>query len=671
MFLPAPRPPIRRYAMAVLTVAAIAASRLWLDPWVGDGLVLAPLAILAIGASAWYGGAGPGLLAALLAAAAGDVLAAHAGGASPASRISTALLVLVAGALAAALVMHRTLADRLAAARQRGTSTRRVVRRTLSQERLRLQTMLDHIPDYIYFKDHDGRFVACSRFLAECFGVAGPEQVIGRTDFDFFAPEHALPAREDELRIMETGQAMVGKEEFQTWPGGRSGWASTTKVPLRDASGTVIGTFGISRDITERQLALQVLEQAKRAADAASEAKSRFLANMSHEIRTPMSAIVGMTELLIDSGLTPEQQEFARVIEKSGQGLLAMIGDILDVAKIESGRLELEAIPFDLALAVAEIAELHAPGADAKGLELIYRIAPGTPTRLVGDPGRLRQVLGNLVGNALKFTRAGQVFIDVSGAPAAAGRAWLRLTVEDSGIGIAADKQGLIFDTFTQADSSTTREYGGTGLGLAICKEIAEAMGGTISVQSMLGSGSAFTVSLELPIDPGAGCPPPAAPALDGARVLVVEGNPIIQRVIAEQFAAWGCIAQPSPDVAAAVAALRGSDCELALVDGQAGGEADAGLALARAVRADPALAAVGLVMLTSIGRRGDAKAAAEAGFDAYLVKPARMLDLRDALAATRQRRRTGQPSGLITRHSLAEARGHGSSGARRAAGER
>jgi two-component system sensor histidine kinase/response regulator len=218
-----------------------------------------------------------------------------------------------------------------------------------------------------------------------------------------------------------------------------------------------------------------------------------------------------------------------------------MISDILDFSKIEAGKLGLESISFDLSLVLEEVAELHAPNAEARGLELIQRIAPGTPTRLMGDPGRLRQVLNNLVGNAIKFTPAGHILIDVSCLKIADSHAELRIAVEDTGIGIASDKIMSVFDKFTQADSSTTREYGGTGLGLAICKEIANAMSGSLTVTSVYGQGSTFVLSISLPIRRKPPAPARNSGRSEAVRVLVVESNLVIQRVYSEQLIAWGC----------------------------------------------------------------------------------------------------------------------------------
>jgi two-component system sensor histidine kinase/response regulator len=648
----------RRFLAAGGAVAAATAAHLAMGP-LGSGATDVALAALAIGFSAWYGGSGPGLSATALAFLLGII---HAlGSDDQGARTTEALSILVMGVLIIAMFQHRGERAQLIAVRDQEGHHRRRTEQSMVLERQRLQTLMDHIPDRIYFKDRVGRYELVNRYIADCYHIPSPSDAVGKSDFDYFTAEHAQPAYDDEQEIIRSGRPLIGKEEKETWPDGSVTWVSTTKLPMRDEGGQTIGIVGISRDITERVRATEALEHATVTADQANLAKGHFLANMSHEIRTPMSAIVGMTELLMDGGLTPEQREFAEIIQKAGTSLLAMISDILDFSKIEAGKLGLESIPFDLARVLEDVAELHAPNAEARGLELIQRIAPGTPTRLVGDPGRLRQVLNNLVGNAIKFTPKGHILIDVSTISAADRHAVLRIAVEDSGIGIAADKVASIFDKFTQADSSTTREYGGTGLGLAICKEIAHAMSGSLTVTSVHGQGSTFVLSISLPFDES---PPPqreAPVALKKLHVLVVEPSPVIQRVYSEQLIAWGCLVDTCPDGAAAIARLARARYAFVLIDWNLPDQA--GIELGRQIRAAPANAGIGLVLITSVGQRGDGKAASEAGFDAYLVKPVRMLDLAGALSAVHQARQEGQPpTTLITRHRLAEVRGHSSS---------
>ena len=292
--------------------------------------------------------------------------------------------------------------------------------RDLEHERFLLHTLLDNLPDSLYFKDAESRFLRISRAQAAWFGIDDPADAIGRTDADFFSEEHARRALTDEAEVMRSGRPLLGIEEKETWPDGRETWVVTSKLPLRDAGGKVIGTFGISRDVTGRKRVLEELRQAKEAAEAAgtaaqaaNRAKSAFLANMSHEIRTPMNAVLGMTELVLDTTLTDSQREYLQMVHTSGEALLALLDDILDFSKIEAGKIELERVRFGLRDCLGDAVKTLGVRADAKGLELALHVGTDVPDTLVGDPNRLRQVVVNLVGNAIKFTERGEVVVDV------------------------------------------------------------------------------------------------------------------------------------------------------------------------------------------------------------------------------------------------------------------
>ena len=516
---------------------------------------------------------------------------------------------------------------------------RRKMEEALAYERDLLRALLDNIPDNIYFKDTQSRFTKVGQALGKKFGLQNPEEAVGKTDFDFFTPEHAKVAFDDEQFIIRTGQPIIGRTEKETWHDGRVTWGLTTKMPFRDKNGKIIGTFGVTKDITQLKETEKELAKARDAALESARLKSEFLANMSHEIRTPMNGIIGMTGLLMDTDLSDEQRDFAETIRGSADALLTIINDILDFSKIEAGKLSIETIAFDLRDIVESTVELLAERAEAKGIELVSWVLEDVPRHLRGDPGRLRQVLTNLLGNAIKFTERGEVVVRVTRESESDDRTIVRCAVTDTGIGIPHEAQKNLFQAFTQADGSLTRRYGGTGLGLAISKQLIELMGGSIGMESTPGQGSTFWFVVPLEKQPPGTTYFFKRPRanLENLRVLIVDDNATNRQILQHQTGSWKMRSSTVATGAEALAGLRdaalsGDPFNLVILDLQMP-EMD-GLTLAQAIRADPLIQKTHLVMLTSLGLRLDAEAWRSTGIDAYLVKPVKESRLYDCLAA-------------------------------------
>ena len=406
---------------------------------------------------------------------------------------------------------------------------------------------------------------------------------------------------------------------------GEERWIADASIELRDDQGNSIGSIGLLQDITERKNAEEELRRAKDAAETAARSKAEFLANMSHEIRTPLNAVIGMTSLLLDTPLIAEQRDFTETIRGSGNTLLTLINDVLDFSKIEVGKLDLEMAPFDLVASIEDILDLFSPHTFHKGLELTYTIAPNTPTMIVGDPGRLRQILTNLVGNAVKFTEKGEVTVSVQGKPIGE-QCLLQFSVQDTGIGIREEDRGHLFQSFSQVDASTTRRYGGTGLGLAISRHLCELMGGEMWMESEVGKGATFHFTIQVGLVPAqASTHHHTQTVLAGKRVLIVDDHEGSRDTLARLLLG----AQMIPvAVASGAAALRcienGEMFDVALVDQQMP-EMD-GLTLAAHLHQHPNAANLPLVLLSPLGNRTER--AKTLDFAALLTKPVKQSQL-------------------------------------------
>jgi PAS domain S-box-containing protein len=478
------------------------------------------------------------------------------------------------------------------------------------------------------------------------------DQVIGKDPISFCHPDDVDAAHAARRSFAQSEREPVTFERRMLTGEGATMWVRGHAVRFNDASGERY-TLTMLENITESKQVERVLRDAKEIAESASRAKSQFLANMSHEIRTPMNGVLGMTELLLGTPLSDKQRRFAEAVYRSGESLLEIINDILDFSKIEAGKLELESVDFNLRTVVEDVFELLAPRAHQKRLELASRIAPVVPTAVRGDPMRLRQILTNLVGNAIKFTEYGEVIVTVGvddGAQAARHR--ITFEVRDSGIGMRPEALEKLFTVFMQADQSMSRRYGGTGLGLAISKQLVELMGGHISASSRFGEGSVFR--FEVPLEAGDAALmalPVENTRLRGRRVMVVEDNPTNRSILEAQLRSFGMEVATADNGSTALELLRaaaraGSPFDAAVVDMKM--PIMDGLTMASELRHDPQLIDVRMVMLTSLGNGNEARLAHESGIEAYLTKPVRQAELIDALSRVLQAEQPVVPERLV-----------------------
>ena len=537
---------------------------------------------------------------------------------------------------------------------------RKQTEKSLNQALQVTETIIEEMPVGMVIVGKDRKIRSVNKTALKMMGLSSNKEIVGQ-----ICHNRICPVEEYNCPVLDFGKKVDHSERVILDNNGTHIPVLKTVLPVTIKNEEVL--LEAFMDITDRKKAVDELKEAKKAAEAASIAKSEFLANMSHEIRTPMNGVIGMTSLLLDTQLSPEQREFTEIIRNSGDSLLSIINDILDYSKIEAGKLELEIINFDLRVTVDAVSNLLAIKAHEKGLEYVSLIYAEVPSLLRGDPGRLGQILINLAGNAIKFTEQGEVAVLVSLEEENTTHATIRFSVIDTGIGIPRKHIDRLFKSFSQVDGSTTRKYGGSGLGLTISKQLSELMGGRIGVESEEGKGSEFWFTAIYEKQPEGREKKIVVPNnIKEKRILIVDDNATNRQVLREQLMSWECRYGEASNGIQALKELRQAvvdkdPFEIAIIDmkmPQMDGET-----MGQKIRQDPDLTTTILILMTAMGQRGDAKRFEEIGFAAYLTKPVTFSQLYDALdrvSGVKKKTPEKHSATIVTRHSLSEDQRHG-----------
>ncbi len=498
-----------------------------------------------------------------------------------------------------------------------------------------LNNIINNIPHFVFWKDVNSVFLGCNQKFTDLIGFVSPQDIIGKTDYDMpWKKEQSDAYREDDKQVMESRVGKLNYEERQRQKDGSEIIVLVSKVPMFDKNGKVTGILGIYTDITDRKSAEEELKEAKERAEVANKAKSEFLAVVSHELRIPLTGILGMAQLLSGDNLQPEQHEQITDILKAGDHLLSVVTDILDFAKLEAGKFELQVAPLDLRKLIEDVATMLAHSVKAKGLELMISYAEDAPYRVLGDARALRQILLNLVGNALKFTTQGHIWIKVECAKQTITEATLILQVEDTGIGIPENKQQMIFDRFSQVDASRSRRYSGTGIGLTITKSYIELMCGSIKVQSQPSKGATFSCTLPFLLQDSPRFVSPWEAYKSEVRILIVDDT-LHGEVMARHIASALCEVSGSENALNVIRAAqqRKEPFDVIVINQQL--EKSDPVTLAKTIQQQPKLLQPVLVLVTSNKTLPQQHAAQANGFFACFARPTHPTELLTSLTAT------------------------------------
>lgn len=526
--------------------------------------------------------------------------------------------------------------------------------KALKEEANKLRTIIDSSPNIIIIKDTNGTYIDCNIKLANMLGKE-KEDILGRKDTEFFTKEQINDIRENDKIVLETKKTVI-KEFSYIRKNGEPFSMEKHTIPLLDSNNEVIGLLIIGFDITDRKLEHEMLQLAKENAEKSTAMKSNFLANMSHEIRTPMNGVLGFIQLLKETNLLEEQAEFVNHAQKSSEILLDIINDILDFSKIEADKLQIDNISFDIRSIVEDVNVIGTLNAENKDVEVSSLICSDIPQKIYGDPGRVKQILNNLVSNAIKFTHEGEVIIYVKQISGDADNTVLSFEVKDSGIGIEEDKLSLIFEAFTQSDTSMTRKFGGTGLGLAISKKLVDMMGGQINVESKIGEGSTFTFTIPFKKDKRRNKKiDNSINTINGAKILVIDSNPTDSKIIRYYLNEANCIIYEanSPQNAFKIINEQKINFSVILIDHKMQHCEDG--ELSTLIKQNEFAKNIPLILYTSFAKRGDSALAKKKGFSGYLTKPIKKNELIDAISIIMQDPNDNDNENFVTKHLIKE----------------